>query len=883
MDPTLQAILDTGEQDGYTPVEMADAVKSWRNGTAKDIFGAADDHQTRITATRQLDAEASAALKTLQGTELRRHYDEAFGDAEAEKTAFYGAFEKAGYDPGKLQIEGQPAKNWLGIAQGIRGVTDSDIFDLPESGWNSTRGGSLMHGDVPVATYDTLHDGEKPRAVVRFEGEADSPVAIDEMIAAKRQQFDAVPSDQINQRIAIRKEIMGLQERRKKAGVEPLTLELPDFTKDDVQKRIEANKQAVTKGQKELEDLGSIDLGRDPEGGPGEQYGVERQKKKVEQAIQDKLAENQRLSKEGIRFLQAETIRQEILKPENRSRIPDQGLVGDILRGGAGLAINTGTAALVGLAGLGDEDAAAMLPDQLAAAKELQTVMPGAVPRHMEGGLANDILTGAAESLPTTAAILATGGASAALTSGTGALAPLVPMYASSYGAKYGQQMQQADALEEAGRLDEAEEMRRLANVAAHFSAGIATASERIYPGHAPYRAGATGGLMRAAGTVIQEGPIEEGIGQIAQNVVEPMTSGGVNQPDAFKGVATAVGAGAISALPFGAAVAFRGDQGRAQQAITEYNEAQKADPQNPKLDELRQRAEEAHSFLSETVQQAALDNPAANALVQTAEKIAGAPDVSLTVAALEQASGEVALQAALAEAERQKFGRPETPDATETAPTTEVPSQAQIQEPAPVTTAEVPLTQPAPGPVSEGATDADFEEAERSITSAVAPSATVPDQLPPVATEAIPVSQEVSGIPQAAPTVEVAPVQTQASPTVSPIAEAWDTMPRIDRQAIADEAGVPHVVDGWTWEQMTDETRDALTATDARNLEEVPASTPVSASPPTVKIRDFDANGYLSQEIEVPQEEAVKQKTIHKNIFEMLKRCLEGKAMRPV
>lgn len=722
MDPTLQSILDTGEQEGYTPVEMADAVKSWRNGSAKEIFGAADAPDIRITATRQLDAEAEAALKTLQGTEVRRHYDEAFGDAVDERKGFEAAFAKAGYEPGKLQIEGTPAKNWLGIAQGLRGITDSDIFDLPEAGRNATHGGSLMHGDVPVASYDTLHDGERPKAVIRFAGEELSPWELDRQIEAVQGQMSTqskrLGSISItdlkgiyeNQRAVdeYRDTLMRLKKERERAGTEPLTIDLPDFTKDDVQKRIADNKAEVAKKQKELADLGQIDMGRDPEGGPGEQYGVERQKKKVQQTIEEKLAENQRLSKEGIRYLQAETIRQEILKPENRKRIPDQGLMGDVRRGGAALAINTGTAALVAGAGLGSEWAEAKLPEQIEASAQLETVMPGAVPRHMEGGLANDILTSAAESLPTTAAILATGGASAALTSGTGALAPLVPMYVSSYGAKYANQIQQADALDEAGRSDEADEMRRLANVAAHVSAAIETGTEMISKGHAPFRAGVRGGLARAAATVVEEGPIEEGIAQIAQNVVEPLTSGGVNQPDALEGVPTAVGAGMISALPFGAAVAFRGDKGRAQQAIADYDSAlqQEQDPKSPKLEPLRQRAEEAKAFLGANVdqrietlgqtaaealaQQAALNDPAANALIQTAEQVAQAPDTSLTVAALEQASGEAALQAALAEADRLKFGRPEETDATETAPVAETPPEAPVQESSPVTAAEV-------------------------------------------------------------------------------------------------------------------------------------------------------------------------------------------------
>lgn len=711
MDRELEAILATGTKDGYTPVEMAGAVKSWRNDTAKDIFGAEDeDAQVRLTATRQLDAEAQDALDKLRSTEFQRHYEKAFGENRAEMGAFHRAFEGAKYNPEKLQIEGVPEKNWKGIAQGSRAVLDSDIFDLPESGKNSTRGGSLMYGDLPIASYDTLHDGSKPKAVVRFAGEGDSPKLINDMIAAKKKELAGIPQstslrpesmdDSERRDLAVRKEISNLEDRLKKSSLKPLTIDLPDFTRDDVKARRDANLKEIAAQQEKIKASPTMPQpGTEDVAGDISSFNL-RQQQAAEKRIGELTAENQRLGKEGVRYLQAEAVRQEILKPENRGRIPDQGLAGDFVRGTASLALNTGTAALVGLSGAGNEWATQKLPEQIEASAELQNLLPGAVPRHMEGGLTNEILTGAAESMPLTLAILATGGASAALGAETGALAPLVPMYASSYGAKYAAQIKQADDLDAQGFHEEASDLRRLANVAAHVSAGIETGTEMISKGHAPFRSGVTGGIKRAGATVLEEGPLEEGIGQIAQNIAAPITSAGVNQPAPLEGVATAVGAGMLSALPFGAATAFQGDAGRAQQAIADFQKARAENPEGIVDPELQQRAEQATAFLGGTPEEriarlqtdtaaatdiarqteaaaheAAMNNPAANVLSHAAEaiKASGAPDVSLTTTALEEKAGQLAVGTAVAEAERLEFGRPAlSPQGTSSTPTTQ-------------------------------------------------------------------------------------------------------------------------------------------------------------------------------------------------------------------
>ncbi len=634
MDPTLKSILDAGETEGYSPVEMADAVKSWRNDSAQGIFGADDDEDVRLTATRQLDADAQSALKTLEGQEYKRHWDTAFEGADDERSLFSQAFEDSKYDPMNIQVPPQATKNWKGIAQGIKGVNDSDIFDLPESGRNSTRGGKLMYGDTPVATYDSFHDGQKPRALIKFSGE-DSPAMVQEQLDAKKKQLEARaqsipdPDKEVEMKM-IGDEVSELEERAKKAQNKPLSIELPDFNREDVTSRIEFNKGEIVKQEqmmalaqqqiKQAESSGSPDA---PDMAMGGQAQLQEAKKRMEELA----GENQRLSKEGIRYLQSEYVREEILKPENKGRIPDKGLLQDLERGAVKLALDTGTSALVGLSGLGNEWAKEKLPQQLEAQQSLETVMPGAIPRHMEGGFGNRVMTGVAENLPMTAAILGTGGATAlAAGAKAGSLAPLLPMYASSYGGKYGAQMQQADELEAQGRPEDAKKLRDSANLAAHVSALTDTATEMINPLHAPLSRGVPAGFKKAAKAMIQEGPVEEGLASIIQNAAEPLTSQGVNQPGLFEGLPEAVTVGSIAALPFGAVAAFKGDKG---QAISYLQDFEKAKPEDPDYAEKQALAKEAYAFLAGDV-----DTRLANLAKIAAEKKGVVPQAEVPATA---------------------------------------------------------------------------------------------------------------------------------------------------------------------------------------------------------------------------------------------------------
>lgn len=69
---------------------------------------------------------------------------------------------------------------------------------------------------------------------------------------------------------------------------------------------------------------------------------------------------------------------------------------------------------------------------------------------------------------------------------------------------------------------------------------------------------------------------------------------------------------------------------------------------------------------------------------------------------------------------------------------------------------------------------------------------------------------------------------QATTPEAVKPVAEVWDSLPRQERAAIADEAGVPHVTDGWKWDQLSDESKAALTEADRRlTTDETPITSP--------------------------------------------------------
>lgn len=712
MDPTLHDILDTGERSGYTPLEMADAVKSWRNGAAKDIWGAeSDPEDLRIEATRQLDADAAGALDKLKSHEYVSRLKDYFKGAEGEGNAFHEAMSEANFDPNALQVpeDVAPEKNWKGFAQGISGVLHSNEFNLPESGRDATYGGKISSGDTPLAHYDTLHTGDGTKAVIRFEGGEDqSPKTLDDMLAAKRAQLEGMRSGvPTSTRLRLRNEISDLEERRQKTGIKPLTVDLPEFTKQDVQERIDRNHDKIASSTEALklanEQMEASKTSQSPDA-PDMAMGAQAQMQSAKSAIDEARQENMRLAREGVRFLQGEAVRTEILKDENRSRIPNQGLMGDVARGAAGLAIDTGTAYQAAKQAFtpGAPPLSAPSPElkaSMEARNELQNVLPGDVPRHLEGGVQNDILTGAAESLPITAAILATGGASAALTESAGAFAPLIPMYATSYGQKFTEQHQQADQLDEQAQAQEqagnhpeavklaqdARTLRENANVAAHVNGAIQTASEMMFEGHAPFRKGVTGGVKRALATVIQEGPVEEGFGQLASNLTEPLTSGGVNHPGLFENMPQSMGAGMLSAAPFGGVVAFRSDHARARATVTDYLRAAKTMPaDHPDLPAMQAKALEAAQFLAPNTpagkaSAAAIVDP--NLPDAARQAVANASDLELAAQRLARAAQGAPEQSAAAKA----------PEAAPVAPTSETEPAAQDEEQA--QRAAVPLT----------------------------------------------------------------------------------------------------------------------------------------------------------------------------------------------
>lgn len=716
MDETLTGILEQGTSQGLSPVELAGAVKAYRNDTAKGIDSTGEHPDVRLSALAQLDADAQEAMDATKTLEVRRHYDEYFADAPAERAFFHKAFEDAKYNPDQIILPEQkgdypPSKNWKGFAQGIRGVLENPDFDIPDSGHEAVRGGQIKNGDAPIAYFDTLHNGEKSKAVVRFPGDDKNPANYEEAIRFLKAEI-AKPHPAFKgagEVAAAQKELHRLETEVKGMGQKPLEVDIPSFTQNDVTTRLEDNRrkmnEAAENAQKQLADVdffsNSVSLGLESPDVSKSQ--INNQAKKEIDALK---SENLSLQKDGVKFLQGEAVQKEILKPENRGRIADKGLLQDVERGAVKLAINTGTAYLAAKQALTPgspplSEPSAELKQSIEAGNAAEEVLPGAVPRHMEGGIKNDILTGAAESLPLTMALLGTSGASSLVTE-AGAVAPLLGMYAPSYGAKYGQQItqaegleQQAAAAEQAGDTEaagefytQAKDLRRLANVAAHVSAGIETATEMMNPAHAPFRKGVMGGIKHTIGSMIEEGPVEEVTASVLQNAVEPVTSGGVNNPPLFEGAATAAGAGALAALPFGAAQILQDDTGRARRVVEEYQRARDTlDPNSPELERYRQAAQDAHEFLNQgtpetriaTLEErvaeaaahaAAMNNPAANLVSETAAAIvdSGAPDVGLTVEALEQKAGALATDAAVEEAANQNFGLLVTPEAKEAA-----------------------------------------------------------------------------------------------------------------------------------------------------------------------------------------------------------------------
>lgn len=336
-------------------------------------------------------------------------------------------------------------------------------------------------------------------------------------------------------------------------------IQLPHVTDDDVRSEIQkssTNAAKLTAEAKREKDYKPGFLAQALSPGIDYQRGA-----LMNQKLEEAAAENervQRLKQGGRDALLREHLTEVLKKPEFIDRMGDKNLAGDVLRGLAKVSIDTGRA-YEAIAG----------GDSFKGADEaLQQALPGSSAREFRGGFWDKVLQGGAESVGQLLPTLAAGGASKLLTRGAeisaeiSAQTSLLPIIPSSYGRGYTETNQYADALEAAGKTEEAAKVRSRAHLAGLMQAAIDYGTEVMFPeGTQPF-AGRGGKPIRQRLTDLiwnagKEGIEEPVAGALERGVKEPLITG--RTPDLTGPMPLEFTTGAITGLGMKAPGLLRG------------------------------------------------------------------------------------------------------------------------------------------------------------------------------------------------------------------------------------------------------------------------------------------------------------------------------------
>lgn len=394
-----------------------------------------------------------------------------------------------------------------------------------------------------------------------------------------------------------------------KKDAEPLTIDLPKITDEDIDARFNKNSAKIGEAVGRMHSLRATADNpsrslTDDSGGLSD-VALETFISQIKEEADRLRDENQKILKLGKKFFYEEAVKDELKKPEHADKFEGGGLGMRMVAGAAKSAIETGIAVH---RALGADDANENLKKLLEADAATGQAFQGSLQRELTGGVWNKALVSGAESvgMMATTAIPAGGGARLATklagksVEALGGLAPALAMAPTSFGGGFSDYEQQAQQLEASGQPEEAAKIRSMRDVKGITSALIDTLTEQMSMGHAPFAD--KGGLIKALRGLPKEilgEANEEFVAQVVGNAIEPLVSQGVNNPTLFEGAIEAALAGALAAGPistFGAVKEGFSDRG-GQQDLT-------PDPNAPE----RQATPEEAAVLGATVKTAASD-----------------------------------------------------------------------------------------------------------------------------------------------------------------------------------------------------------------------------------------------------------------------------------
>lgn len=464
---TLEDVVAHGQRQGRTPEQIATAVKRWRDGARE--FGEAklkeSDPLKWFRGNAKLDSRIRDELdgvKVIAATEMIASTIR----NETDRSEFVRQYEAFNGDPSKF-AEGSGARS---LAEKLQGIDRSDAFNLPDA---SDR-------VAPLATEAGVMLGDFETQARPGDGGLDILIRLDDKDEGSKRKSITIPEvtdeDIASARSKAEDEVKRLRqvERATRRALED------DLAEEPVQRGYDLGYQADLKNRK----------------GIGErEIETARIEAEAAEARASSLADPDR----GRLVLLRERVEEEIKSDKDLKEIAgDVALGEDFWRGvqqthlGARLAIADAK---------GEEEEKTKLRGLIG---ELGQIYPGSTNYQFRGGagaFVSDVSSVMGGMLPTMLVSSVTGGVGAATGSAVGGVtraAALAPISLSAYGNAYATMLNEADSLDQQGRVEEAEQRRRDARTYAMLSAAVETGSEFIFK-EEMFRVGGRGLLQKVA------------------------------------------------------------------------------------------------------------------------------------------------------------------------------------------------------------------------------------------------------------------------------------------------------------------------------------------------------------------------------------------------
>jgi hypothetical protein len=494
MTPDVRDIITTFAADGRSPQETAEALSLYREDVYDSIKEEAGPNvRDAWAATEGLNADIQEGLDALRDSSILSFVDQKIPDA-ATQNEFW------------TQIKNeQPIDGRFGVTeQDLAGVTNNPTFRLKS---DSTAPTNVDAGQRRLFSYQI-----RPRQNETFEALVSSPERGDMLLS-----FSDPKPEQIDE-MAVKLEETRKQNARDVLGVD-----------------IRAGADYTDLGDEDVETLA---LQEGPSNLSAEDTAARRDAQQQLRITMAKLAALR--GPQGRDFARNELL-VERMKQDDMIDFVGGRDVGNYLTDiGVGLSMfGLGTAQTAAMA-TGNEDEARGLARLN---RDIQETT-GSFGVEFSGGTLQRSVRGAGVSVGMMAPALALGpaGRLAGMTAGAAETAAIGSLAPATYSLAYNESMQEADALEQQGRLEEAQKIRNRSSIRAVADTVFELGVERINPFFS--QVGAAGWARRLPKQVFQEAIVEEPLTLLAQQEVSNRI---VDRPSDFSSLPETVLSAAIA------------------------------------------------------------------------------------------------------------------------------------------------------------------------------------------------------------------------------------------------------------------------------------------------------------------------------------------------